>query len=78
MYVRTCERDLLPNVYNFSRAVLMSIRRYFKPLNGLPHPRGSLSASIPSTAIAIANSEVEKVTGESVKQKNKSSVVTFN
>ena len=49
----------------------MSIRRYFKPLNGLPHLRESLSASIPSMAIAIANSEVEKVTGESVKQKNK-------
>ena len=47
----------------------MSIRRFLKPLNGLPDPRGSLSASIPSGAIAAANREVEKVTGESTKKR---------
>ena len=38
-----------------------SIRRYLKPVSGLPNPRGSLSAILPSAAIASANHEVEKV-----------------
>ncbi len=37
----------------------MSIRWYLKPINGLPDPRGSLSASLPSATIAAANREVE-------------------
>ena len=41
-------------------AATMSIRRYLKPVNGLPNPRGSLSANLPSAAIASANREVEK------------------
>ena len=46
----------------------MSIRRYFQPENGLPHPKGSLSCSLPSQAIALANKEVEKVIGRTKKR----------
>ena len=35
----------------------MSIRRYLKPIDGLPDPKGSLSTTIPSAAIASANRE---------------------
>ena len=35
----------------------MSIRRYLKPIDGLPDPKGSLSTTIPSAAIASANWE---------------------
>ena len=38
----------------------MSILQYFNRLNGLPDPNGSLSTSLPSRAIAMANSEVQK------------------
>ena len=41
----------------------MSIRSYFQPENGLPDPKGSLSCSLPSQAIALVNKEVEKVIG---------------
>ena len=34
----------------------MSIRRYLKPIDGLPDPKGSLSTTIPP-AIASANRE---------------------
>ena len=36
----------------------MSILTYFKPKDGLPIPKGPLSLSIPSQAIALANHEV--------------------
>ncbi len=36
-------------------AIAMSIRRYFKPTNQLPDPRGSLSAAVPPAVIASAN-----------------------
>jgi hypothetical protein len=39
----------------------MSIRRFFKPIDGLPDPKGSLSGAIPSAAIASANWEVQKM-----------------
>ena len=39
----------------------ISIRQFFKPKNGLPDPKGSLSASLPSQAIALANKEVQNV-----------------
>ena len=44
----------------------MSIRKYFKPKDSLPDPKGSLSCSLPSTsqAIALANKEVEKIMNE--------------
>ena len=42
----------------------MSIRSYFKPKDGLPDPKGSLSSILPSQAIALANKEVEKVISE--------------
>lgn len=35
----------------------MLIQTYFKPRNGLPNPKGHLLLSIPSQAIALANSE---------------------
>jgi hypothetical protein len=47
----------------------MSILSYFKPKDGLPNPRGPLSLSIPSQAIALANSEVAKTTREKKKKK---------
>ena len=38
----------------------MSVRQYFKPRDGLPDPKGSLSTSMSSLVIASANREVEK------------------
>ena len=35
----------------------MSIRRYLKPIDGLPDTKGSLSTTIPSATIASANRE---------------------
>ena len=45
----------------WSTVETMSIRRLFKPVDGLPDPNGSLSGAIPSAAIASANREVQKV-----------------
>ena len=36
----------------------MSILRYFQPQDGLPNPRGDLSRSMNSEAIALANKEM--------------------
>ena len=38
----------------------MALLRYLKPRDGLPDPRGSLSSSMPSQAIAQANREVQE------------------
>ena len=46
----------------------MSIHWYLKPINGLPDPKVSLSATLPSAAIASANREVEKVVGSGRKR----------
>ena len=43
----------------WSTIATMSIRRFFKPVDGLPDPKGSLSGVIPSPAIASANREVD-------------------
>ena len=43
----------------------MSIRRYFKPVSGLPDPRGRLSQSIPPAAIAEANRLVQEAAQQS-------------
>ena len=51
LHVHTCGRV----VENMD----MSIRCYFKPVNGLPDPRGQLSQSIPPAAIAEANRLVQ-------------------
>ena len=40
----------------------MSIRRYLKPIDGVPDPKGSLSTTIPSAAIAFANREDRHLT----------------
>ena len=37
----------------------MSIRRYLKPIDGLPDPKGSLSTTVPSTTIAFANRRID-------------------
>ena len=42
----------------------MSIQSFFKRMDGLPDPKGSLSTCLSSQAIALANKEVEKVTSE--------------
>ena len=47
----------------------MSIHQYFKPVNGLPDPKGLLSASISTAAIASANQDVQKVIGNYEKKK---------
>ena len=39
----------------------MSIRDYFKEINGLPDTRGSLSGRMPPALIASANREVAKI-----------------
>ena len=44
------------------RVVKMSLLRFFKPVDRLPDPRGQLSSSLPSVAIAEANKEVLKAT----------------
>ena len=46
----------------------MSIRSYFQPENGLSDPKGSLSCSLPSQAIALTNKEVERVIGRTKKR----------
>ena len=43
----------------------MSILRYFKPKDSLPDPKGSLSASMSSEAIASANGEVQEAMASS-------------
>ena len=48
----------------------MNLFHYFRPKEGLPHPNGLLSTSIPSQAIASANKEVQKCITAS-KEKNK-------
>ena len=40
----------------------MALLKYLVPKDGLPDPKGSLSQSIPSRAIAAANDEVTKAT----------------
>ena len=47
----------------------MSILNYFKPKDSLPDPKGALSQSLSSRAIAAANSEVAKVIGGSAAKK---------
>ena len=48
----------------------MSLLKYFKPKDGLPDPKGPLSQSLPSRAIAAANSEVAKaIAGSSGKKR---------
>ena len=42
-----------------SSRIAMSLLNYFKPRDGLPNSRGSLSAVVPSEAIALANKTVE-------------------
>ena len=37
------------------------IRSFFKPKDGLLDPKGSLSSTLPSKVIALANKEVENV-----------------
>ena len=46
----------------------MSIRRYFKPKDGLPDPKESLSCSLPSQAIALVNKKVINEKGGSKKR----------
>jgi len=41
----------------------MALLRYMKPVGGLPGPRGVLSSSIPTQAIAEANKKVQKAVG---------------
>lgn len=38
----------------------MSIVRYLEAKDGLPNPSGSLSSSVPSRAIAMANKKVRE------------------
>ena len=53
---------LVARVYTFAE---MSILRYFKPKDSLPDPKGSLSASMSSEAIASANGEVREAMASS-------------
>ena len=41
----------------------MALLHYMKSVGGLPGPRGALSSSIPTQAIAEANKEVQKTVG---------------
>ena len=40
----------------------MALLKYLRPKDGLPDPKGSLSLSMPSQAIAEANRQVEDET----------------
>ena len=51
------------------RALKMALLRYFKPKEGLPDPKGSLSLSVPSQAIYMANKEVQAVIDKEKKQR---------
>ncbi len=51
----------------------MSIRQYFKPVNGLPDSRGTLSKSIPSNVIDAVNTEVARAMEESGNSKQRGS-----
>ena len=53
---------------SFLSHVAMSLRRYFKPV--LPDPKGSLSLTVSSAAIASANEQVKKAM-ESAKSQRK-------
>ena len=72
---RTLDSQLLPVIKTTNSAQLelviktaMSLLRYFKRKNGLPVPKGSLSSTLCSAAIAQAN-KVEKAIG-SLKRRN--------
>ena len=52
-----------------SLSFIMSLRKYFKPMDGLPDPKESLSTSLSSGAIALANREVEKAMNSQKSQK---------
>ena len=47
----------------------MALRKYLRPLNGLPDPKGPLSSRIPSAAIAEANRLVSKTRKEETETK---------
>ena len=47
----------------------MSICRYFKPADGLPDPKGTLSGHITPEAISMANTEVQKALSEQGKKR---------
>ena len=47
----------------------MALLRFFKPVDGLPDPKGSLSISLPSGAIASANREVLELSASEVGKK---------
>ena len=49
-----------PESVTMCELAIMSIQTYFKPKDGLPNPKGLLSLSISSQAIAPASSEVAK------------------
>ena len=52
----------------------MALHQYFSRREGLPDSNGALSASVPSRAIALANSEVFKVmSAETEGKKNRGS-----
>ena len=54
-----CQPSCQPPCQPSSTPVPMSLHQYFRPWAGLSDSRGSLSAAIPSGAIALANKEVE-------------------
>ena len=43
----------------------MALLQYLKPINSLPDPKGPLTSSVSSEAIAAANKEVHKTMSES-------------
>ena len=49
----------------------MALLRFLKPRENLPDPKGQLSASVRSSAIASANREVEAELLEMAKQKER-------
>ncbi len=46
------------SVFDSSSLREMSLYNYFKPINGLPDPRGPLSSEIPPEVISVINKEV--------------------
>ena len=50
--------------------IMSSLLKYLQCKDELPHPKGSLSLSIPFQMIASANKEVEKVLTKSVSKKH--------
>ena len=71
-FAAKCEREVPSDFLLLLLTPLkqMSMRQYFKPVDGLPDPQGSPSRAIPSAVIVSANLEVQKVMDSAKKKRS--------